>query len=197
MNVKEIKSLSIFLSKNTDMKQSNLLELLAKYEGHHDWNTFVGIENQSDSIDYIDSIEWDDAECYDDEIIIGKKTSYIFRYNFNKSLFFIRIFGHFGNNTNCLFQINLKDMKKCLSQYERLKRVKKEVIPNKDDSDIMIVLSEIDSIFREEKKRKSECTLCEHGFKFKNKYSDIRISNRENIEIFFKRIINLSKNNHK
>lgn len=194
MNVNEIKRLSTFLSKNTDIKQSKLLELFANYEGHHDWNTLVGTENKSDSID---SIEWDDAEFYDDEIIIGKKTSYILKYNFNKSLFLIKMFGHFGNYTKCIFQINLKDMKKCLSQYERLKRVKKEVIPNKDDSDIMIVLSQIDSIFREEEKRESECTLCEHGFKFKNKYSDIRISNRENIEIFFKRIINLSKNNHK
>lgn len=196
MNVNEIKRLSTFLSKNTDIKQSKLLELFARYEGHHDWNTLAGLENKSDSIDSIDdSTEWDDAEFYNDEDFNGNKTGYLFKYNFKKSILFIKIFGHSINSTKCIFHVNLKDIKKCLSQYNKLKNIKKEVIPNKDDSDIMNVLHQIDDIFEEEKKRNSQCLLCEHGFRLKSNYTEIRISNREMIENFFERILNLSKNN--
>lgn len=198
MNVNEIKRLSTFLSKNTDIKQSKFLELFANYEGHHDWNTLAGLENKSDSICSIeDSIEWDDAEFYNDENLNRNKTGYLFKYNFKKSLLFIKISGHSLNKTKCIFHVNLKDMKKCLSLYKRLKNIKKEVIPNKDDSDIMHVLHQIDDIFKEEKKRDSQCILCEHGFKLKSNYTEIHISNREMIENFFERILNFSKNNNK
>ena len=49
MNSEAIKNLSTFLTKNLkdkEIKQSLLLEVLAKYEGYKDWNTLVGIENK-------------------------------------------------------------------------------------------------------------------------------------------------------
>lgn len=196
MNVNEIKRLSTFLSKNTDIKQSKLLELFARYEGYHDWNTLAGLENKSDSIGSIeDSIEWDDAEFYNDQDLNGNKTGYLFKYNFKKSLLFIKISSHSLNKTKSIFHVNIKDMKKCVIQYNKLKSIKKEVIPNKNDSDIMNVLYQIDYIFKEEQKRDSECILCEHGFRLKSNYTEIHISNREMIKNFFDRIIEFSKNN--
>lgn len=50
MNSEAIKNLSTFLAQNLkdkEIKQSLLLEVLAKYEGYNDWNTLVGIENKN------------------------------------------------------------------------------------------------------------------------------------------------------
>ena len=50
MNSEAIKNLSTFLTKNLkdkEIKQSLLLEVLAKYEGYKDWNTLVGVENKN------------------------------------------------------------------------------------------------------------------------------------------------------
>lgn len=50
MNSEAIKNLSVFLSQNLkdkEIKQSLLLEVLAKYEGYNDWNTLVGVENKN------------------------------------------------------------------------------------------------------------------------------------------------------
>lgn len=52
INTEQAKTISKFLSshlKDKGVKQSELLELMAKMENYKDWNTFLGVENNKES----------------------------------------------------------------------------------------------------------------------------------------------------
>lgn len=113
MNSEAIKNLSTFLTKNLkdkEIKQSLLLEVLAKYEGYKDWNTLVGIENKNKNKDL--SEEGWSRKLY----IYIDNGGYSISYNKTKKMLKIEstFYGYSGNLH--LFNFTKKDLLDFISE---------------------------------------------------------------------------------
>ncbi len=139
MNSENIKNLSIFLTKNLkdkEIKQSILLEVLAKYEGYNDWNTLVGIEKKN-----IKALQ----EGWSRSIYIHiHNGGYSISYNTSKKILKIET-GFYGYSVNThLFSFTRKDLEifkkegekwsKFINNESNEEHFDKKYFPSKDNS---------------------------------------------------------------
>lgn len=171
MNSNDIKKISIFIIKNLkdkEIKQSALLEIMAKYNGYNDWNTLVGVENKSI---IIEDNGWSNISY-----IHVDNGGYEFSYHKQKELLKIET-GFFGYSSNThIFAFTKKDIKsflKCFKEWYKL-------VTDEDKE------YELSKMFFPEKNIKSIFRFNEYSIKFENKNSSVELTQKyEQIKEYF------------
>lgn len=123
INKENIKNLAKYLSqelKSKEVKNSELLELMAKFNGYKDWNTFSAVMN--DSVYNPTDLNWSQKEY-----VHVDNGGYEFSYNDKRKLLYINT-GFFGYSSNeHIFHLSKSELRDLVFDLKKMANIHDQV----------------------------------------------------------------------